>query len=66
MTQQQTGVNMRKKDPTTKNLRSGFSTQVQSTHATEPAIGWGTSVRDASLKVWIIVGVVRGAMFIGG
>ena len=47
----ESGVSLRKKDPTTKQLRSGFGSQTKSTSASEPSWGFGTSVRDASLKV---------------
>lgn len=42
---------MRMPDPSTKMLRSGFGSQVRSTSPSEPSFGFGTSVRDASLRV---------------
>lgn len=42
-------------DPSTKMLRSGFGSQVRSTASSEPAFGFGTSVRDAALRVSVWV-----------
>lgn len=47
----ETGVNLRKKDPSTKMLRSGFGSQVKSASSSEPSWRFGTSVRDVALKV---------------
>jgi hypothetical protein len=44
-------IRMRMPDPSTKMLRSGFGSQVRSTSPSEPSFGFGTSVRDASLRV---------------
>lgn len=42
---------MKQPDSSTRMLRSGFGSQVRSTSPSEPAFGFGTSVRDASLRV---------------
>lgn len=42
---------MRQPESSTKMLRSGFGSQVRSTSPSEPSFGFGTSVRDASLRV---------------
>eukprot|EP00879_Flechtneria_rotunda_P016706 GHRR01017482.1.p1 GENE.GHRR01017482.1~~GHRR01017482.1.p1 ORF type:complete len:306 (+),score=70.82 GHRR01017482.1:1571-2488(+) len=43
----------RRDDPSVKGLRSGFGSQIRSTSPTNPSFGFGTSVRDASLRQYI-------------
>ena len=56
------GASTRRPDPSTKMLRSSFGKQTKSTAASQPSFGFGTSVREAGLKV---CGVMRGEVVPG-
>jgi hypothetical protein len=56
----------RQKDPSVRMLRSSFGGQTKSVNTSEPAFGFGTSVRDSGLKVCELSGWRRPAMGRGG
>jgi hypothetical protein len=41
-------------DPTIKMLRSGFGKQIKTPHSSNPAYGFGSSHRDAFMKVRLV------------